>query len=696
MKKLLKIENLHCAACALELEEELAKIEGVEEVHVDFVTQSISIDVNEEGLARAIKSTNKFEKVKVIDSDGYEPKKKQTYRKEILFIALSAVCFAFGFLIDCIFEGALWKAVGYALYAVAYLSVGYPVLISTAKNCVKGKIFDENFLMTVASIGAVFLGQYDEAVLVMLLYQTGELLQTIAVGASRDSLTELMSLKSERAYLSTNEGWTEVRPEELQVGDVVLVKSGEKIPADGCLVKGSATLDMKALTGESELCSVCEGGELLSGSVNVGSAFEMQIKKPYAESAVSKILDLVENASAKKAAPEKFISRFAKYYTPIVCVLALIIAVCVPPLVGLATEGKFFYKDFPRYLQSALTFLVISCPCALIISVPLTYFSGIGACAKRGILVKGATYLDEMARAKTVVFDKTGTLTYGDFTVRAIFAADGVEETELLETVAALEKSSAHPIAKSFEKVEILPCEKVTEIAGRGLQAVYNGAKILVGTKEFLEENGVTVVENDSTYTLVYAARNKEFLGVIELGDRVREEAKNTIVALKEQGIERVVMLTGDRLFRAERVANEVGVDEINAELLPDEKLTKAEQLKKSGRLVYVGDGINDAPVMKAADCAVSMGKLGSAAAVEASDLVLISDRLDGVSDCRKIALKTRKIVTENIVFSIVMKTSFMILGGLGVLPLWLAVFADVGVMLIAVLNSMRMRLPIK
>ena len=696
MKKLLKIENLHCAACALELEEELAKIEGVEEVHVDFVTQSISIDASEEGLMRAIKSTNKFEKVKVIDSDGYEPKKKQTYRKEILFIALSAVCFAFGFLIDCIFEGALWKAVVYALYAVAYLSVGYPVLISTAKNCVKGKIFDENFLMTVASIGAVFLGQYDEAVLVMLLYQTGELLQTIAVGASRDSLTELMSLKSERAYLSTNEGWMEVRPEELRVGDVVLVKSGEKIPADGCLVKGVATLDMKALTGESELCSVCEGGELLSGSVNVGSAFEMQIKKPYAESAVSKILDLVENASAKKAAPEKFISRFAKYYTPIVCVLALIIAVCVPPLVGLATEGKFFYKDFPRYLQSALTFLVISCPCALIISVPLTYFSGIGACAKRGILVKGATYLDEMARAKTVVFDKTGTLTYGDFTVRAIFAADRVEETELLETVAALEKSSAHPISKAFEKVEIQPCENVTEIAGRGLQAVYNGAKILVGTKEFLEENGVTVVENDSTYTLVYAARNKEFLGVIELGDRVREEAKNTIVALKEQGIERVVMLTGDRLFRAERVANEVGVDEINAELLPDEKLTKAEQLKKSGGLVYVGDGINDAPVMKAADCAVSMGKLGSAAAVESSDLVLISDRLDGVSDCRKIALKTRKIVTENIVFSIVMKTSFMILGGLGVLPLWLAVFADVGVMLIAVLNSMRMRLPIK
>ena len=694
MKRLIKIENLHCAACALELEDELAKIKGVEEVYVDFVTQSITIDGSEEGIARAIKQTNKFEKVKVVE-DG-NTLKKENYKKEIGLIVFSALCFAVGFLFNTLLKEEVWTAVTYVLYVLAYLSVGYPVLISTAKNCVKGKIFDENFLMTVASIGAVFLGQYDEAVLVMLLYQTGELLQAIAVGSSRRSVTELMRLKSERAYVSTSDGWIEVNPESLQVGDIVLVKSGEKIPADGSLIKGVATLDKKALTGESELDTVCEGAELLSGSVNVGSAFEMRIEKPYSESVVSKILDLVENAASKKAKPEKFISRFAKYYTPIVCLLALAIVLFVPPIAGLISEGRLFYKDFARYLQSALTFLVISCPCALIISVPLTYFSGIGACAKRGILVKGAIYLDEMARAKIFAFDKTGTLTYGDFTVRNIFPADGVEENELLQAIAAMEKSSAHPIAKAFEKVEVLPCDNVIEFAGKGLKAIYNQAELLVGTREFLEENGVSVLAYDSEYTLIYAAKEKEYFGAVELGDKVRSEAEKTISVLKEQGVEKVVMLTGDRVLRAERIANEVGVDEINAELLPDEKLTKAEELKALGGLVYVGDGINDAPVMKSADCAVSMGKLGSAAAVEASDLVLISDRLDGVVDCRKIALKTRKIVTENILFSIAMKTAFMLLGGLGVLPLWLAVFADVGIMLIAVLNSMRMRLPIK
>ena len=483
-----------------------------------------------------------------------------------------------------------------------------------------------------------------------------------------------------------------MKPEELTVGDILLVKAGERAPVDGILLTESALLDVKSLTGESDLKGVREGDEILSGSINAGGVYEMKVLRPYKDSAVARILEMVENATAGKAAPEKFIAKFAKIYTPAVCLLAVLMAVCMPLLGGLATQGAFVFINFEHWLRSALIFLVVSCPCALVISVPLTYFSGIGACAKNGILVKGATYLDVAAKAKIVAFDKTGTLTEGNFTVCAAHA-DGVDENELLALTAAVEQKSSHPIAKAFAGVATeYTAQEVTELTGRGLQGTVNGEEMLVGNELLLTERGIIFEKRESAYTFVYVAKNGHYIGVIEVGDRLRKESKAAIAELKSLGLNRSVMLTGDRLERAQKIANEAGMYEVKAELLPDEKLEYAQELKKDGGVIYVGDGMNDAPVMLTADCAVSMGALGSAAAVEASDFVLIADDLSALPKCIRIARKTRNIVIQNIVFSIVMKLGFMVLGALGVLPIGLAVFADVGVMLLAVLNSFRVR----
>ncbi len=693
MYKILHIENLDCPVCAEALQSDLQKIKGVNLVRVDYVTQTITLDTNDEtAIAKAIKVANNFEEVRVLDGGRYETK-KGNHLKEWLMIAIFALLFAVATLLERLIGGKTAQIIAYVLYGVSYLAVGYPVLLSTAKNIVKGRIFDENFLMTVASIGAIALGEIGEGVIVMLLYQLGELLQSIAVGASRKSVTKLLELKSERALLLKDGEQIEITPEELKVGDTVLVKAGEKTPADGVLLDESALLDVKSLTGEAELRKVCKGEEILSGSINVGGMYAMKIVRPYQDSAVGRILHMVENASAGKAKPEKFIAKFSKYYTPIVCALALALAIFAPLVSGLIMDDKLYFKDFTRWVQSALTFLVISCPCALVISVPLTYFSGIGACAKSGILVKGATYLDVLATAKTVAFDKTGTLTEGNFSIRYVKARNG-KETDLLSIATAVEKGSSHPIAKAFDGIETeYTAENITERAGKGLSAYIQGENVLVGNARLLEEAGIDFPKTESVYTVVYVAKNGEYLGVIEIGDALRKETKESVQTLKNLGLAHTVMLTGDRRERAENVANEVGMSEVNAELLPDEKLQKAERLKEGGALIYVGDGINDAPVMIAADCAVSMGKLGSAAAVEASDLVLISDNLTALPKGIKISRKCRSIVLQNIVFSIAMKTVFMALGAIGILPLWLAVFADVGVMLLAVLNSFRVRL---
>ena len=414
---LLKIENLHCAACALDLQKEISKIKGVESVQVDFITQSIRLKASQEGIARAIKKANKFEQVRVLNGDRYEAKKKFSLIAPIA-IVISAVCFAVALLCSHLLTGKAFEIFSCIFFGLSYVVVGYPVLKSTVKNCFKGKFFDENFLMTIASIGAFALGQTDEGVAVMLLYQLGEWLQGLAVGSSRNSVTELMALKSESARVWRNNDWVELPPEQLRVGDRVRLNAGERIPADGVLMSHDGVLDLKSLTGESEFKTLQEGDEVLSGGINQGKVIEIMITREYEDSAVGKILDLVENATAKKAKPEKFITKFSKYYTPAVCCMAFVLAFLPPLVLGFLQTGGLYLKDFDRWLQTALTLLVISCPCALIISVPLTYFSGIGACAKKGVLVKGATYLDELAKTKVFAFDKTGTLTKGEFSVK--------------------------------------------------------------------------------------------------------------------------------------------------------------------------------------------------------------------------------------------------------------------------------------
>jgi len=693
MKKILHIENLDCPVCAEALQSDLSKVKGVNAVSVDYVTQTITLDTdNEETVQKVIKKTNKFEEVRVLEEGS--TLKKDGKRKEWLTIFLSALLFIAGILTEQFSSGTVGKVCYLIVYGAAYLAVGYPVLISTFKNIIKGRIFDENFLMTVASIGAVALGEYGEGVLVMLLYQLGELLQSIAVGNSRCSVAELMELKSETATVLKDGEWKILSPEEVTIGDVLLIKGGEKVPVDGILLSESATLDTKYMTGESEPKRIKQGEELLSGYINAGGVYEMKAVRPYEDSAVCKVLDMVENATARKAAPEKFITKFARVYTPIVCGLALLLAVVAPLVSGLIVEGRLFFNEFPRWAKSALTFLVVSCPCALIISVPLTYFTGIGVCAKKGILVKGAMYLDVAAKIKTVAFDKTGTLTEGNFTVCGVHVTS-VTKSELLAVVAAIEKNSSHPIARAFSTVDSSDyiVDNVTEISGQGLCATIGKNTVLIGNEKLLKGHGFTPPDCDSIYTVIHVAKDGEYLGWIEVGDRLKEEAHSAVQDLKSLGIQRFVMLTGDRYERAQKIANEVGVYEVKAQLLPDEKLLYTEELKKDGLVMYVGDGVNDAPVMSEADCSVSMGTLGSAAAVEASDFVLISDNLKGLGECVRTAKRTRTIVMQNILFSILMKTGFMFLGAAGVLPLWLAVFADVGVMLLAVLNSFRVRI---
>jgi len=697
--KVIKLKNLHCASCAAELQEEILKIDGVKEAVVDFISQKILLDATDEAVKQVIKTANRFEKVKVIKDE--REVEEDNKKRDIIQICVSAVMLIAGILFDKLLldKHIAFRIFTYIFYAAGYFVVGYPVLISTAKNISKGRIFDENFLMTVASIGSAAMGEFMEAVFVMLLYQIGEFLQGVAVGASRKSIVSIMNLKSESATLIKDGELLTVKPEELKVGDIILIKAGEKIPVDGKITEGKTSLDTKSLTGEAALRDVEEGDEILSGCINSDNVIKMQVMREYSDSAVAKILDLVENSTAQKAKPEKFITKFAKYYTPIVCALAFAVAIILPVILSLTGNGGWG-DNFRQYINVALIFLVISCPCALIISVPLTYFGGIGTAARYGILVKGATYLDALTKTQTIAFDKTGTLTKGEF---SIIKVNAEEEKETMNIAAALEKCSSHPLAKPFAAYDTpYTAQNAEEIAGRGIAADIDGKKALCGNAKLLKENNVAFDEISSLSTVVYVAYDGKFLGSVEIGDAIKSEAKQTISALHSLGVKKLVMLTGDNKARAEAVGGELNLDEVKAALLPDEKLAEAKLLKdelkaSGGTLVYVGDGINDAPVMAVSDCAVSMGKIGSGAAIEASDLVLVSDNLDAIPSAIKVAKRTRKIVLENIVFSILMKVAFMAMGiFIDGFPLAVAVFGDVGVMLLAVLNSMRIRKNIK
>ncbi len=584
----------------------------------------------------------------------------------------------------------------FGLFMIPYLVIGYDILRKAGKGILHRQVFDENFLMAVATVGAIILGEYTEGVAVMLFYQIGELFQSYAVGKSRKNISELMDIRPDYANLYVDDGQTErVEPDEVETGSLIMVNPGEKIPIDGIVVEGNAALNTSALTGESIPREVEAGDEVINGCINMTGVLKIQTTKEFDESTASKILDMVENASSRKSRSENFISRFAKYYTPAVCIGALFLAV-LPPVFRMA-----FLRLSPlwgMWVYRALTFLVISCPCALVISIPLSFFAGIGGAGHEGVLVKGSNYLEALAKTKTVVFDKTGTMTLGVFEVAGIHHSP-MEDKGLLELTAHAECHSSHPISKSLQeayggKIDPGRVTDVEEIGGNGILAAVDGKKVLVGNGKLMERMGVPYQDCHEIGTVVHVAVDGEYAGHILIADKLKPHAKEAILSLKKSGVARTVMLTGDRTRVAEQVASELGIGEVHSELLPADKVSIVEKLLAertgSGNLAFAGDGINDAPVLSRADIGIAMGALGSDAAIEAADIVLMDDDPLKIAKAIRIAKKCIRIVYENIYFAIGIKIICLVFGALGLANMWLAIFADVGVMVIAVLNAIR------
>ena len=579
--------------------------------------------------------------------------------------------------------------VKFLLFLVPYAIIGWDIIYKAIRNICHGQVFDENFLMCIATFGALGVGEYSEAVAVMLFYQVGELFQSYAVGKSRQSISEMMDICPEYANIEQEGQLAQVDPDDVGIGDVIVIKAGERIPLDGIVLSGNSFIDTSALTGESVPREVREGSEIISGCVNGSGLLKVQVTKEFDDSTVSKILELVENASSKKAKVENFITRFAKYYTPVVVCAAVLLAI-LPTLL--------FGQPFTEWLKRACIFLVISCPCALVISVPLGFFGGIGAASRQGVLVKGSNYLEILSEMKTIVFDKTGTLTRGEFAVNKVIVNEG-NESEILELAALAEGYSDHPIAGALRAAcqEELSMERVKDcedIPGHGIRSVIDGEIVYAGNAKLMEREGIWYEPCDEAGTVVYVAKQNLFLGAIVIADTVKPEAKRAIRQLKNSGVRKTVMLTGDRREVGEAVAAELGIDQVYTELLPGDKVEKVEgllaELGEKERLGFVGDGINDAPVLGRADIGIAMGSMGSDAAIEAADIVLMDDDIMKIPSVIRIAGQTMKIVKQNIVFALTVKALVLFLGALGMANMWEAVFADVGVSVIAILNSMR------
>ena len=632
-------------------------------------------------------------------------------KKQIIQVISALILFIIGLSVK--FEN-VW--INRAIYLISYAIVGAEIVIEAIKNIFKGEVFDEHFLMAVATIGAITIGEYPEAVAVMLFYQIGEIFQDYAVDKSKKSITELMDIRPDYANVKRENKITKVKPEEVKINEIIVVKPGEKIPLDGIVIDGKSMVDTSSLTGESLPRSIKKDEEVLSGCINQSGTITIRVTKEYGESTVHKILDLVENASNKKSKSENFITKFAKYYTPIVVILAIMLAI-IPPII--LRDGSF-----TNWLYRALTFLVVSCPCALVISIPLGFFGGIGGASKKGILVKGSNYLEALANTETVVFDKTGTLTEGVFEVQEIKTAKEIQDQklketkqepekieiseitkeELLKTVAICENDSNHPIANSVknayvkqnnEKINTSNLKNVQEISGKGISATIEGKEVLVGNEKLMQDKNIKYIKCKSVGTILYVSIEGKFAGHIVISDKIKQDSKKAISSLNKNGVKKTVMLTGDKKEVAENVSKQIGIDEVYAELLPDGKVKKVEELlqtkESKGKLVFVGDGINDAPVLALSDIGIAMGGLGSDAAIEAADVVIMTDEPSKVSKSIDIAKKTMKIVKENIIFAIAIKIIVLILGACGVATMWEAVFADVGVSILAILNSLRM-----
>ena len=606
-------------------------------------------------------------------------------KKDGIKIIIALILFFIALIVDF---GNIW--INNILYILAYAMVGIEIVIKAFKNIIKGKVFDENFLMAVATIGAFAIGELPEAVAVMLFYQVGELFQSYAVSKSRKSISNLMDIRPDFANVERNKDVEKVKPENVKIGEIIIIKPGEKVPLDGIVVEGNSSLDTKALTGESLPKDVKVNEEVLSGFINLNGVIKVKVTKEYGESTVSKILDLVENASNKKSKSENFITKFAKYYTPIVVITALILAIVPPLIIKDAVLSDWIYR--------ALSFLVVSCPCALVISIPLSFFGGIGGASKMGVLIKGSNYLEALSNTEIVVFDKTGTLTKGVFEVQKV-APEGISKEELLEVTAYSEHYSNHPIAISIKNAygREIDEEKIintNEIPGFGIMAKIEDKEILVGNEKLMNENKISFSKCDSIGTILYVAIDKKYAGYIVIADKIKDDSKDTIKLLKKNNIKQTVMLTGDRKKVGEEVAKELGIDKVYTDLLPDGKVKKVEELLTSraqkGKLIFVGDGINDAPVLAISDIGVAMGGLGSDAAIEAADVVIMTDEPSKLVNAIKLSKRTMRIVKENIIFAIFVKVLVLVLSALGVATMWEAVFADVGVSIIAIINALR------
>ena len=690
------LEGLSCANCAMKMEDEIGKIHGIEGVSIDFVTKKMRVMPTKGSLSEL-----ELEKIKSIVSEiegdtevvslrDRSPSGRMSagslwsqHKEDMLKIAGSALLLLIAVLLP---EDGLLQ---YLLFTGSYLLVGGEILLRAGRNILRGQVFDENFLMSIATIGAILIGEFPEGVAVMLFYQVGELFQDFAVERSRKSIGELMDIRPDFAHLLKDEDTIKVSPEEVLIGDVILVKPGEKVPLDGFVIEGSSMMDTSALTGESMPREVSTGNEVMAGFLNRNGLLKIEVTKTFGESAVSKILELVENASSKKAPTENFITKFARYYTPFVVVSALLIATLPPLITG---------DPFAQWIYRALVFLVISCPCALVVSIPLGFFGGIGGASRRGILIKGGNYLEALNDVDTVVFDKTGTLTKGKFEVTEIVPSRGFSKEELLKAAAYAESHSNHPIAESVlqaygKRVDKGSIKDYEEIAGHGVRARIEEDEVLAGNRRLMVSESIVYDDVRTLGTVVYVSINGKYAGHLVISDEIKEDAKEAILNLKALGIRKTVMLTGDLKAVGEKIGKTLGIDVVYAELLPQDKVAKLEEIQDQngkGKIIFVGDGINDAPVLARADIGFSMGALGSDAAIEASDVVLMTDEPGRIATAINIARRTRKIVWQNIIFALGVKGIFLLMGALGYATMWEAVFADVGVTVIAVINAMR------
>lgn len=692
------IDGLDCANCAAKIEVQLNKTDGIQEARVDFLSRKLTLSLSslsnkDEMIQKTQKIIDKIEpgvKIHEMSKEDHDDDHDHNHGegvnlKEMLRLIVGTL----------IFIGVLFvnkESIFYLpMFIVSYILIGGEVVYRAFRNILRGKVFDENFLMTIATIGAFTIGEYPEAVAVMLFYQVGELFQDLAVNRSRRSIKKLMSIRPDVANVKKGDEVLEIKVEEVNVDDIIVIKPGERVPLDGIIIDGDSSLDTKALTGESVPMNVTVGEQVLSGCININGLLTVKVTKLASESTVAKVLELVETATTKKAPTEKFITKFARVYTPIVTFSAVLLAVIPPLFIQGAT--------FEEWLYRALIFLVISCPCALVVSIPLGFFGGIGAASKNGILVKGGNYLEALNDIEIAVFDKTGTLTEGSFKVTQINPVIDISKDELLEKTAYVESFSNHPIALSVVKEynkrinqEIV--SDVKEISGHGIKAKVNTDEVLVGNARLMNRENISFEESSALGSILYIAINSKYAGNIVVSDQIKKDSKEAIKLLKALGVKRTVMLTGDKRAVATSVGKELGLDEVHAELLPEDKLNKVEELlkhkSKRGKLFFVGDGINDTPVLARADIGIAMGGLGADAAIDVADVVIMTDEPSKIATAVKVAKRTRKIVWQNIIFALGVKAFFLILGAFGIATMWEAVIADVGVSLIAILNAMR------